>query len=282
MGFSKVFNKKDVPTLDGGFKFLFEKGIAALNVRDQQKRDKKFFHISSIGYCLKAVYFDAIHGKEQELGFLKKVNFGTSLHELYQKYLAMSGNLYGGWYCKRCKHKSAAGFSPEKCNCKEEPNQEYSEFHFMNSKYKVSGHPDGFLKIIKPKLTLIEIKTISPYYNIKEGPQQVDKYVPEHKRQCNFYLHVMQDASTFIEGVDKDLLLALLDVERYLLVYHDKGKDDTITYPFSADRELYERDLARVALYHKCVKEGKEPPAEPEMKKCKYCAHINKCNGVDD
>ena len=150
----------------------------------------------------------------------------------------------------------------------------------MNSKYKVSGHPDGFLQILKPKLTLLEIKTISGFRRIKDGPQNVDRFVPEHKRQVNFYLHIMQDKSTAIPNVDKDLLLAMLDSSRYLLVYLDKSTDETVPYEFAADTEQYEKDLARVALYHKCMKEGVEPPAERSSTACKYCKYLNQCNGL--
>lgn len=284
MKFSKIADKVKAdkayePSLTEGFKHLFEKGINAVNAREQ-KRDAKFFHISSIGYCLKSTYLNAKNGKETGISFLKKVNFGTKLHELYQEYLASSGHFYGNWYCKRCKTILPAGFAPGECGCGDDARIEYSELQLLNSRYKVSGHPDGFLRLKKPKITLQEIKTISPYRKIAEGPQNVDKYVPEHKRQCNFYLHIAQDPSTCIPNVDVDLFLAMLDTKRYVLVYHDKGSDETVPYEFEADKALFEKDLARVAEYHKCVKEGREPAPEPSPQQCRYCDWINACNGM--
>lgn len=280
MGLTSKFVKSQKPSLTEGLMHLLDKGVTLMNEREQEKRDHTYFHISSIGYCLKSTYLTAKHGKDQDMSFLRKVNFGSKLHELYQKYFACSGHIYGNWYCKRCNTITAAGFEPKECECKDRSKFEYSEFHFMNAKYKVSGHPDGFLKLHKPKLTLLEIKTISQFYQIKKGSYQVEKHVPEHKRQCNFYLHIMQDKSTLIKGADKDMFLAMLDTSKYCLLYHDKGTDEPVAYEFDADPKQYEEDLARVQLYHKCAKEGKEPPAEPSTKGCKYCSFVNQCNGV--
>ena len=174
---------------------LFDAGTAEVNKREEQHRDKQMFHISSTGYCMKSVYLDRIHGKDQDLSFLRKVNYGTKIHELYQKYLAASGKLFGMYYCKSCGVIRGPHYGGVCEDCEKAGPMEYSEIHLINSKLKVSGHPDGFLNI-NGKIVLTEIKTITGYSKIAGGPQVVDVKVPEHKHQTNFYLHVLQHPST--------------------------------------------------------------------------------------
>lgn len=284
----KSIVKKPV-TPEKQFLDLIDRGAILAN-HDEDKRQKekrrKFFSGSNIGYCIRQLYYKKMkeeEKKEGEPGFLKKVNFGSKLHELYQDYLQHSGHLFGNWYCKYCQKITGPSYSPtDRCDCERAPVgklPKYSELSIIHPKLRVAGHPDGFVKIDK-KLVLIEIKTISPYRKIGDSIDNVKKYVPEHIRQANFYSGLLQDEATMFEEGTKDLFLSLFNSDYYLLVYSDKGSDETIPYRFNFNPTLFEDDKERVRKYWKALKEQTPPDAEPGMGGCKYCRFIDDCNAL--
>ena len=279
MAFKKVLEEKKSPETMATE--LFDLGTLSANKASAQHRDSNLFHVSSAGYCMRSVAWDREHGKLQELSFLRKVNLGTSIHELYQEFLAHSGKLFGMYYCKECKGTFGPQYASTCEVCGGKKLMQYSEVHLINHELKISGHPDGFMNL-GGKIKLIEIKTITGYAKIGDGPERVDAYAPEHKHQVNLYLKILQHPATMFLNADKAVFLANLDFSEYLMMYHDKGSDKMIPYAFRYDNDMATKDLARIKSYHECVAAKQTPPAEPMMRKCKFCNYVSQCSGLVD
>lgn len=279
MAFKKLLQQKK--TSAEQLTELFDLGTAKFNKANDQHRSTQMFHVSSCGYCMRAVAWDREHGKLQELSFLRKVNLGTGIHELYQEWLAHSGKLFGMYYCKNCKGIFGPQYAAVCESCGGKKLMQYSEISLINQELKISGHPDGFVNL-DGKIKLIEVKSITGYAKIGDGPQRVDAYAPEHKHQINLYLKLLQHPATMFIGVDKDVFLANLDFSEYVLMYHDKGSDKMVPYAFPYDDVMATTDLVRIKNYHECAAAKQIPAAEPQLRKCKYCNWVSKCSGLVD
>lgn len=275
-----------VKTSSGVVMGKLNKGIEMLGDEDVE-RSTRLFHVSSIGYCLRQTFLKRKQReKPTDLHFLRKVHLGNEVHKLVQKYLGVTGSLFGNWYCPLCKEVIGPCFHKRRLHlCKAtdlETFRKYSEITIVNNSIRASGHPDGFMQVRKNKVVMTEIKSISPYYKIGATPDNVDKFVPEHKHQANTYLGLLQEPKTLMlrnSKVDRDgkeLLLDMLDTSEYLLMYWDKGGDVITTYPFKFSKKMYEEDKKRIEYFWWCVKNKKVPKASPS-KKCKYCVFLNSC-----
>lgn len=108
---------------------------------------------------------------------------GNGLHwDLQNRILPLTKTLYGRWLCGSCGtyhggqaewHSPFKGFSdsqilrPASCsNCQAaltSDNSLYSEQWIKDPKYRLAGHPDGFLRLEGfPGLGVLEVKSISP------------------------------------------------------------------------------------------------------------------------
>ena len=280
-------SKKNVAPEKQFLEFLHA-GLISANAPEklrQKEKRRKFFSASGIGYCLRESYYKHIASGEEpdDPTFIKKVNLGSLTHELYQDYLQHSGRLFGNFYCRYCQKITGPSLPPKTpCECGRAPVgklPKYSELSIIHPKLRVSGHPDGFIKIDK-RLHLIEIKTISPFYKIGDSINNVKKYVPQHIRQANFYSGICQEPDTIFEEGTKDLFLSLFDPSYYILCYADKGKDSTVPYQFNYDPEMFAEDKGRVKKFWEAVKSKTPPDAEPMMGGCKYCKALDACNAL--
>lgn len=248
----------------------------------EKKRSKnKMFRISSIGYCLRKIYYDMKSPVDKDVDFLRKCNVGTEVHGLYQSYLALTGQFLGNYVCTKCSmHVGPMYYNTGVCpNCNFGGTQVYDELVLINRKRKIAGSPDGFLKLRSKegeKAILTEFKTITPYYKIEERAN-IMKFVPEHIHQANFYLGIIFDQQTYLDLGDIDILRQNLDRNRFLMIYHDKGNDKKHVHPFKFDPTMYSEDKARVRKFWNLWKQGMIPDKEADSRKCKWCAHISEC-----
>jgi hypothetical protein len=99
---------------------------------------------------------------------------GTGLHWVMQnEILPKTGVLLGQWLCLRCNKRHGGrprhrplemGLMTRPLHCRRCGHDKfvYNELHFKDDAYRVSGHPDGFLRLPSlPGLGLLEIKSVS-------------------------------------------------------------------------------------------------------------------------
>ena len=278
MSLGNIFKAR--PNYKTIFNELLNKGAMLTNANEDKGRAKNF-RMSDLGYCMRQNYYkySVDGGKPREPDFFKKVNYGSLVHNLYQNYLAATGKLFGNWYCSLCGEIRGPSYlegelSEFVCSATERPTRlKYSELTVINNKLRVAGHPDGFANLLGNKLSLIEIKTITPYARIAESSSNAKS---EHLHQANGYLGLLQEDATVLD-FDRDVLLKLLDTAAYLLIYVDKGSDKTVPYDFKYDPDMWAADKKRIAHFWECRKK-KTPPAPEGGSYCKYCDFIKDCN----
>jgi hypothetical protein len=82
---------------------------------------------------------------------------GTLTHSIVQRWLGMSGVLYGDWKCFKCGKVKRGKLGPRKCKrCDQE--MVYEELTLEHPHLKLSGHPDGIL-FVDGKYIGFELKT---------------------------------------------------------------------------------------------------------------------------
>lgn len=241
---------------------------------------QKLFRVSSIGYCMRKNYYAFKKKMVKPVDFLRKCDVGSAVHEIYQDYLAHTGKFLGNYFCEKCQMLHGPGYyTTGVCpNCGTGGSLKYTEFTLINRYRKIAGSPDGFVKVeIKNamKAILTEFKTITPFYKIEERTN-VDKYVPEHIHQANFYLGLIFDPSTFLDVGDIDTFRDSVNPKNFFLIYHDKGTDKKIIHPYKFDKEMYLEDRDRVAKFWKHIEDNRLPEKEAGSK-CRYCDFLTVC-----
>lgn len=186
---------------------LFDTRLNTKKVVPPPTKDS-FFRSSAFGVqCSREEVIAAIHEIErQELIEAKStinLALGTGMHRALQdEILPKAKVIVGEWKCLGCaKHfggptdedrKNPMHFNPEQMiacpsSCDEcgEIEFAYVEQYFKEEKYKVTGHPDGFLVVPSMKgLGILEAKSIGERgaKEIKDAPK------PEHYIQLHLYM----------------------------------------------------------------------------------------------
>jgi hypothetical protein len=142
---------------------------------------------------------------------------GTGLHHALQNIVlpALGPTLYGRWRCLPCGKLHANGdnstplldsliLKPPKCGCGASEFI-YEEVSLLSEQYRLTGHPDGFLKLHEYEgWGLLEAKSISP-----KGAWEV--------RNCPKMDHVVQ----------AQLYMWFTNVQWAQILYWDKGVNGT-------------------------------------------------------
>lgn len=126
-------------------------------------------------------------------------SLGHGMHWAMQnKILPAVASIYGRWTCLDCSEtvgglvegkplQDTLVLRPEECPKCKSPGEDmvYREMYFLNNRFKIGGHPDGFIKIPeRPDLGVIEVKSISlnKSYEIQSVPDM------GHVTQAQIYL----------------------------------------------------------------------------------------------
>lgn len=248
---------------------------------EKQKSKAKMFRVSSIGHCLRKVYYGMKHKVEHPPDLMRKFNVGSAVHSMYQRYLMLTGRFLGNYYCAKCGMFSGPMYyTTGLCaNCQFGGYMRYEELTMINRKRRIAGSPDGFLKLRvgeNDKAFLVELKTITPYYKIAEK-SNVTKFVPEHLHQANFYLGLVFDQQTYLDVGDIDILRQNLNPNKFFMIYHDKGDDKKHVHKFDFDKDMYSSDKARVRSFWNSWGKGHIPDKDVSSK-CKYCDFLSECS----
>lgn len=152
--------------------------------------------------CPREEVLAAIHGvvRTEDLDANSLVNFalGTGIHvALQEEILPAIGVILGEWSCLTCaRHYGGMdgkpGFDlelmvarPKQCPKCEGTTFKYVEQFFRNEEYRITGHPDGFLKVPgREGIGLLEAKSIGAggAWEIKKVPKF------EHVIQAQIYM----------------------------------------------------------------------------------------------
>lgn len=198
---------------------------------------------------------------------------GHGLHHILQnRILTMVDVLYGQWSCLGCAkiygdYKDIPKLivtKPKTCTACGGKDFHYREGHFEDHKLKLSGHPDGFIKLpTRPDFGILEFKTISPRgaWEIKNCPKM------DHVVQAQIYLW-------------------LTGLQWSLIVYWDKGTvglNGLVEHFVERDEDTLANVQEELTKIRVGIREGKLPericegPACPRAKTCsvsKQCFEV--------
>jgi hypothetical protein len=164
---------------------------------------------------------ELVLGNRYELGFSERVTLGKRFMfdkgHAYHRYLQndpyyFGNNRVGWWSCLACGH-ARFGLPPTKscpaCNARAKATV-YKEHEVrLDAPFRVSGHPDMFLRIGKGDIRTVEIKSIK-----HEFFEKLKKPMAEHVHQVTGYMVILQHDSTLPVRINPD---------RGILVYVTKG-----------------------------------------------------------
>lgn len=167
-------------TLDTQFKMMTEK------VYSMDKKPSAIARCSSLSkFCPVAFAVSQIQGYiEESMSKDFYCEIGTATHSVVQKWLGISGFLYGHWVCSKCGRHVYEGFGPFK-HC-----DEYCTYEEYQLQWDIlSGHCDGIL-MENDEFYVLELKTISlSGLNIRVKEDRPYEY---HEAQANFYTFMGQ------------------------------------------------------------------------------------------
>lgn len=151
----------------------------------ETQRPKNEFRCSGLPFC-------PVRWLAQELdpepfkatfGFDYYTSVGTTMHKIFQKWLARTSGLFGNWECHKCKTKETLKWSPVHCpTCNKF--MEYEEVEIVEPTTGLTGHVDGITRceVGSDDLLVFDWKSIGirglkddelPYsYNV----QQINSY----------------------------------------------------------------------------------------------------------
>lgn len=164
---SSQWSKLSGPLLTEGVGDTFSK--QAISFLQHQHRDKAGKRVvlrsSALPICGRNYSFGMVLPPQDQpsepYDFLLDVysRTGTITHMIVQRWLGMSGVLYGDWFCPSCGKKRKGKLGTQRCKrCKAE--MMYEELTLEHPHLKLSGHPDGIL-FIDGKYVGFELKTKS-------------------------------------------------------------------------------------------------------------------------
>lgn len=144
-------------------------------------------------------------------------SIGTETHSIVQKWLGISGFLYGNWMCLKCGRFIEEGFGPVKhcgeyCVC-----QEYQLNYNI-----LSGHCDGILEE-DGEFYIMELKTIS-LNGLKQRIKENKPY-EYHKNQVDFYTFMAQKLKLPKPIVGYAIIYIARDNPNIIKVFKKKGVD---------------------------------------------------------
>lgn len=229
------------------------------------KRRRDCFHPSEISghFCPRAwllgqrdktLYYEQTVDVQTQWRF----DVGSTLHELVQERLGLSGKLFGVWKCKRwcmeerCMHY---GFKPEDGTCPmnmpKKAKWEYCEVAVIDEELEIHGKTDGIL-LLKTGKHVFEFKTAnSRTFSTLAEP------LDEHKEQASWYIDVLTRSSWKIEqnleqmkqdgfNVDESLRVVRQPFKGAVIVYMNKDTQEFREFVVKADMPLVLPDKVKI------------------------------------
>lgn len=229
--------------------------------------------------------------RDERLACAESVTFayGYAVEDLVRGWFRDLDRAWGNWECTACGKLHEYRRCPAKCGCGSK-GFEYREITFKCQKTGVTCRPDLFIDFGKPKLTLLEIKSID-----KEEIKKLVAPLAEHRWRTNLYMRIVDHSDSPIKD--------RIDVEDAFVMYTTKGgygfKDEQIRrwklldgdfspfreYPIARDDSATDELMARAALVDEYRRTGKVPLGVCPTSLCqraKRCPQADRCfSGAD-
>ncbi len=268
-----------------------KKGSGSLKEEIREKfRESKTIPVPTLDTYYRGSGFASVCPREEVLAALHKivrtesfasdslVNFalGTGIHVALQEVILPKIDvLLGEWACLDCGKHHGGGqpfdidlmiTRPEKCASCGASSFRYVEQFFKDDNFKITGHPDGFLRLSgREGIGVLEAKSIG-----SRGAWEVKK-VPkfEHVVQAQIYM--------WFTGLDWSCIF-----------YWDKGvygSECYIEHFVDRDEETIEAIQSGLLSIREGIKTGTLPPricATATAPRAKECACANPCFAVQE
>jgi len=115
-------------------------------------------------------------------------DYGYAVEDLIRNWFADMGRAVGDWECRACGTMAFGQRRPTKCKCGSK-GFEYREITFKSTKSAVTCRPDLLLDFGRPKLTLIETKSLD-----KEEFKKLVAPIAEHRWRTNLYMRIVSES----------------------------------------------------------------------------------------
>lgn len=136
-------------------------------------------------------------------------DYGHAVEDLVRDRYAAMGRAWGYWKCLACEHQTGFRKRPDKCVCGSKGFR-YVEVTAVSQDNGIEGNLDLFVDLGRPKLTMIEIKSMD-----KEELKKLVAPLGEHRWRTNLYLRLIDESD--LPFKDK------IDTERAFVLYVTKG-----------------------------------------------------------
>lgn len=297
MDFKKLrasLKKTDIP-VEQQILDSMNKGCIAWN-KEREHPLTGSFHVSSLGKCLRKIYYSNRIEAEFPPNVLKKfwdgVDSGLQITTALQK----ADSLVGCLYCKKC-NTSMIGRAKHCYSCG--AFLTYSELaikDFSVGEKGLSGKVDAFYQSAERgrNIYVVEAKTATTYYKPQER-SSIDKFMPEHIHQGNAYLGMIRKHLRYrdnnkespIAFINSDLEEAIdvlpfidsINLDYFILLYKDKNTSENYAHRITYNPDMFKDDLDRVKYFFSL--KGL-PEKEVTKKNCRYCDFIDLCSADKD
>ncbi len=176
-----------------------------------KNRDTKYLHPSELSkkhFCVRSAWYKLNNYEEVPENYtfsrLNVFEEGNNIHRKWQRWLQLSGVLWGVWECQECSYVWN-GKSPMECSSCGSTRIKYREVPLRDDEHHIIGHADGEIEDDKGR-ALIEIKSVGVGTVRWENPYLYESYTknkitldemwnsikspfPSHLRQGNLYMH---------------------------------------------------------------------------------------------
>lgn len=123
--------------------------------------------------------------------------YGYSVEDLVRRWYREMDRAWGNWECLACQRLFEFQRCPNKCSCGSK-GFDYREITFRCQQTGVTCRPDLFLDFGRPRLTVLEIKSID-----KEDIKKLVAPLAEHRFRTNGYMRIIENSdSPFKERID--------------------------------------------------------------------------------
>ncbi|MFI6512942.1 hypothetical protein ACIBCT_35535 [Streptosporangium sp. NPDC050855] len=248
-------------------------------------------------WCARSTYYRIVDARAGKMPARPDFNFqmesifatGHALHDKWQNWLRLSGDLYGQWKCLHCGHVTDLRLDPKQCPRCWSFAVTYAEVPIRAEKeFLIEGHSDGMLL---EKARLIEIKTIGMGTLRMDAPEVLKEWyfasdeagkklydldglwadlqepLPSHVRQLQIYLYIT-------------MRLMGLGVRRGTFLYEYKSNQAVKEFAISLDMAVVEPLLEKATSIKEAVFHTGMIPAREfarDSKTCTDCPYFSRC-----
>lgn len=292
MAFSLNLGKKDVvDPATVSPKYLLHKHLVYM----EEARPYSRVHASDLmgrkdfcprEYALGMKYLNGRKAERRTTAEAVTFRYGYAVEDLVRGWYQQMDRAVGNWECQACSKLYEFRRCPAKCVCGSK-GFDYREITFKCQKTGVTCRPDLFLDFGRPRLTVLEIKSID-----KEMIKKLVAPLAEHRWRTNAYLRIIENSDS--PHREK------IDCHDAFVLYTTKGgygfKDEQIRrwklldgdfspfreFPVVRDDSATEELMSMAAMVEVYKQTGEVPLGicpTSLTQRAKYCPQADRCFG---